>query len=85
MLIVCTDTQLLHSLCSPVTLCEGKANWSKQEFLIRAIESGRLFVTALHKKFYGTNSFQSETAEPHMHLEAQSVQNGLQRAANLYN
>lgn len=85
MLIVCTDTQSLHSLYSPVTLCEDKANWSKQEFLIRAIESGRLFVIALHEIFYGTNSILSETAGPQMHPAAQSAQNSLQRDANLYN
>lgn len=85
MLIVCTDTRSLHSSCSPVALCEDKANWSKQEFLIRAIESGRLFVAALHEIFYGTSSVQSETAGPQMHPAAQSVQNSLQRDANVYN
>jgi len=63
--------------------CEGIAEWSKREFCIRATESDLLLVIALPKRFYGTNSIQSEAAGPHIHPEAQSAQNCLQRAANL--
>lgn len=74
MLIFCTDTLLLQSWCSPVTLCKGKANWSQQEFLIRAIQSSCLFVIALHQVLW--DKFHSaETAGPHVHPETLPDQN----------
>lgn len=50
--------------------CEGSAEWSKQEFCMRATESDLLLVIALPKRFYGTNSIQLEAVGPHMHPEA---------------
>lgn len=80
---LCAHSVIAFLMLSSFAHCEDTAEWSKQEFYMRATESDLLLVIALAKRFYGTNSIQSEAAGPHMHPKAQSAQNCLQWAANL--